>query len=116
MDKKIQGAEEVVKVQLDAYNANDFNTFADCYDKKIISYDLNTGNRIDELSGDQFFSHYRCKLSENRNIHCLITQRIVIDNLVVDKEIISNYRSTSCEELVIYQVDNGVITKMWFKK
>lgn len=107
---------EIVTRQLDAYNKHDFKSFASCYAADILSYDLNTSEQIKEMSGSNFFSHYEKKFLENPEIHCLVCERIICDNLVIDKERISNFQGKSHEELVIYQVQDGLITKMWFKR
>ncbi len=115
-DSSKRVVEEIVDLQLDAYNKGDYETFAKCYDINMVSYDLNTSEKIPELCGSYFFNHYRKKFSENPNLHCKVLKRITHENLVVDEEIVSNLQSKSVGELVIYQVDNGLITKMWFKK
>jgi len=107
---------EVVNKQLDAYNNRNYETFAACYRSDIISYDLNTSEVIEEMSGSGFFKHYSDKFQENPEIHCKVTERIVSGNMVIDNERISNYEGGSHDELVIYQVDEGVISKMWFKR
>lgn len=111
-----KNVEEIVDLQLKAYNEGDYETFVKYYDLNICSYDLNSSEEIPDLCGVHFFNHYRKKFSENPNLHCEVIQRIVQDNLIVDKEIISNIQLQTQEELVIYQVDNHLITKMWFKK
>jgi hypothetical protein len=108
--------EAVVDLQLKAYNAGDYKTFAKCYDLNILSYDFETSEQIPELCRIHFFNHYEKKFSENPNLHCQVVERIIHDNLVIDKEIVSNFQSKTIHELVIYQVDDGLITKMWFKK
>lgn len=109
-------AVEVVNKQLDAYNKQDYPVFAACYHPDIISFDLNTSRQIIEMSGSDFFKHYHDKFLNNPEIFCKVTQRIINGNLVVDQELISNFQGGSHSELVIYQVDEGLITKMWFKR
>lgn len=109
--------EEVVDRQLKAYNEGDYETFAACYHDNILSYDLETSAPLPHLSGLLFFTHYHKKFSENPTLHCQVIQRIVHDNLVVDKEIVSNCQSQTHQELVVYQVSQeGLISKMWFSK
>lgn len=116
MDLKKFALEEIVDLQLKAYNEGDYEAFAACYDLNILSYDFDTSAPIPHLCGIHFFNHYRKKFSENPNLHCQVIQRIVHDNLVVDKEIVSNFQSRTQNELVIYQVDQGLISKMWFSQ
>ncbi len=108
--------QKIVNKQLDAYNRCDYETFASCYQKDILSFDLNTSEQIQEMSGANFFEHYSQKFLKNPKIHCAVIQRIVQNNLIIDKERISNYQGSAHDELVIYQVDNGLISKMWFRR
>lgn len=107
---------EVVNKQLEAYNNRNYETFASCYRSDIISFDLHTSKVIEEMSGSGFFEHYSEKFKENPEIHCKVTERIVNGNMVVDNELISNFQGGSHNELVIYQVEDGIISKMWFKR
>ena len=107
---------DVVNKQLDAYNNHNYEVFASCYHKEIISFDLNTSEKYEEMSGSSFFKHYFDKFQENPKIHCAVIERIVDGNLVIDKERISNFQGTGHNELVIYQVNDGLITKMWYKR
>ena len=108
--------EEIVDGQLDAYNKGDYAAFATYYSEDVISYDLETCRPNPQMSGASFFAHYKKKLIDNPKIHCRVIQRIVHGNLVIDKEIISNCRGRDYEDLVIYEVDNEKISKMWFGK
>lgn len=107
---------EVVNRQLEAYNRCDYETFSSCYKSDILSYDINTSELIKEMSGSNFFNHYAKKFLENPEIHCEVRERIICDDLVIDKERISNFQGGNHEELVIYQVQDGLIKKMWFKR
>lgn len=105
---------EVVDNQLRAYNELDFETFALCYHKDIVSYELETGAGIEKMSGEHFFAHYRKKFKENPEIHCKVVQRMIHGNLVVDKEYITACNKRNHHEMVIYKIESGLITKMWF--
>lgn len=108
--------EEVVDRQLKAYNQKDYDVFASCYHEDITCYDFETSKINLEMCGDGFFKHYREKFLENPKIHCEVVNRLVHDNLVVDQEIISDYRNKTHREVVVYQVLQGKISKMWFSK
>ncbi|MFZ4773110.1 MAG: hypothetical protein ACOYK9_03880 [Chlamydiia bacterium] len=109
-------AEEVVQRQLIAYNEQNYEEFASCYLEDIISYHLETSLIDLEMSGSKFFDHYREKFTNNPNLHCRVTNRMVHKNLIVDHEILSGYNNRNFTDLVIYQVDDGKISKMWFTK
>ena len=109
--------EVIVNGQLEAYNKGDYEAFAAYYNEEIISYDLETCRPIPQMSGPSFFTHYRKKFAENPKIYCRVVHRILHGNLVIDKEVISKYSTNrDHEDLVIYEVDNEKISKMWFGK
>lgn len=107
---------EVVDRQLVAYNNGDFSTFTLCYDRNIQSYDFETNKLVPSMCGESFFAHYEEKFAQNPEIFCEVTDRMVHDNLVVDKELIKGYNGKNHREMVIYCVENNLITKMWFSK
>lgn len=107
---------DIVNKQLEAYNTHNYEVFSTCYHNDIVSFDLNTSEKIEEMSGSNFFTHYFDKFLENPQIHCTVIERIVNGNLVIDKEHISNFQGNEHNELVIYQVDDGLISKMWFNR
>lgn len=110
----MNNVQDIVDKQLAAYNKCDYETFASYYDPEITSYDLHTSVINHKMSRKNFFDHYREKFIQNPNIQCEVTNRIVHGNLVIDEEILTHYQNKSHKECVIYQVDNGRITKMWY--
>lgn len=107
---------QIVDKQLKAYNNLDFEMFASCYHENIQSYDLETQVQLENMCGEKFFAHYKEKFKQNPEIFCEVTERITHDNLVIDKEHITACRGNSHREVVIYKVEDGLISKMWFSK
>jgi hypothetical protein len=107
---------EIVDKQLQAYNEKDFETFASCYHKNILSFDIETQSPIESLSGENFFTHYQNKFCDNPKIFCEVTNRMVHNDLVIDQEYIRAYKGKNHREIVIYKVEDGRISKMWFSK
>lgn len=108
--------EQIVDRQLIAYNNKNFEEFSLCYHKDIKSYNFESNEVVPSMSNANFFTYYKKKFLENPNLHCEVTQRIIHGNLVFDREVISEYRNNCHIELVVYQVENRLITKMWFTK
>ena len=106
----------IVDKQLEAYNKADFSHFAECYDPNIKSYNFETNELVSEMCGDKFFKHYENKFQSNPELHCEVIERVVHDNLVVDKESIRFFQGGNHKEMVVYQVKDNLITKMWFSK
>lgn len=109
-------AVEIVDKQLKAYNSLDFETFASCYNQNIQSYSLETQELLETMCGKNFFAHYKEKFKQNPEIFCQVISRITHDNLVIDEEHITAYRGRNHREMVIYKVEDGLISKMWFSK
>lgn len=105
-----------VDQQLKAYNALDYESFVSFYAKDIQSYDIHSNSRIESMCGESFFSHYKAKFAKNPNLFCEVTERIVHGNLVIDKERITGCNNACHTEMVIYKVENGLITAMWFSE
>lgn len=109
-------AEEVVEKQLAAYNNGDYDLFASYYHSNITSYEMETGRQNPLMSGMNFFAHYRKKFLEHSKIHCKVVGRLIHNNLVIDQEVITNWGERSLSGLVIYLVEAGKVSKMWFSK
>lgn len=107
---------QIIDKQLHAYNNLDFETFASCYHENIQSYSLETQAQLENMSGEKFFAHYKEKFKQNPEILCEVTERIVHDDLVIDKERITSCNDNNHREMVIYKVKDGLISKMWFSK
>lgn len=107
---------QIVDKQLKAYNNQDFATFASCYHGDIESYNLENNARLENMCGEKFFSHYQEKFKQNPEIFCEVTERIIHDDLVIDKEYIRACKGNNHKEMVIYKVKDGLISKMWFSK
>jgi hypothetical protein len=105
---------DVVDKQLIAYNELDFDSFSSCYHQDIISYDIESGKRLDNLCARNFFNYYQEKFTKNPEIQCQVIQRMVHNNMVVDKEYITSCNGSNHYEMVIYMVEGGLIRKMWF--
>ena len=105
--------EQIVNIQLEAYNARDINAFLATYSDDIEIYD-NAGKMT--MKGHDDLRRSYSKLFDNTpNLNCRIENRIIINNKVIDKEnVIANDRVL--EAVAIYDVENGKITKVRFVK
>lgn len=114
--KELINITKVVDKQLEAYNKAEFSEFSACYDSNIKSYDFETNDLIPEMCGNYFFKYYKEKFQSNPELHCEVIDRVVHYNLVVDKERIYSFQGGNHQEMVIYQVQDNLIKKMWFSK
>ena len=105
--------ENIVNIQLDAYNARDIDKFVETYSEDIEIYNLN-GEMM--MKGHaQLRERYDALFKNTPNLNCRIENRIIINNKVIDKEnVIMNERIV--EAVAIYEVVEGKIKKVTFVK
>ena len=104
-------AEDVVNVQLDAYNARDIDKFVATYSEDIEIYNLN--GEMTMKGHEQLRARYDALFKNTPNLNCRIENRIKIGNKVIDKEnVIMNTRTV--EAVAIYEVVDGKIKKVTF--
>jgi len=104
-----------VSQQLDAYNARDIDAFMawwaeDCEYYQFPSHLLARGtDAIRQRHVERF---------KEPNLHGMLMERIVVGNVVVDKEVVTRTFPDGPGEvdvLAIYEVEHGRISKAWFK-
>jgi len=104
-----------VGAQLDAYNARDIDAFMawwadDCEYYQFPFHLLARGtDAIRQRHVERF---------KEPNLHGRLTERIVVGNVVVDKEVVTRTfpdGSGEVDVLAIYEVEHGRIAKAWFK-
>ena len=108
--------EAVVQKQLEAYNAHNLDAFAATYADDV---------ELTELPADVFvrgiaqLRERYAKPFADPTLHAEIVNRIVVGNTIVDHE---RVRRTfpegpgTMEALAIYVVENGKITRVWFRR
>ncbi len=105
--------EEIVRKQLDAYNARDIEALLRIYadDAQMFEHPsklLATGSA--ELR-ERFVARFK-----ERDLHAALRQRMVMDQTVVDhEEVTRNFPEGrgKIELVMIYEVQNGRIAKAW---
>jgi hypothetical protein len=107
------GAEQVVQIQLEAYNHRDVDAFLNTYASDAKLYD-----HPDKLwaSGlEQMRQVYSRLFKEAPNLHAKVSNRIVQGEFVIDQELVTglpdNQKITA---VAIYQVKGGKIANVWF--
>ena len=110
-DSNKETAEDVVNRQLDAYNARDIDKFVATYSEDIEIY--NSKGALTMKGHKQLRERYATLFKNTPNLHCIIENRIKINNKVIDKEkVTANDRIL--EAVVIYEVVDGKIKKVTF--
>jgi hypothetical protein len=104
--------ENVVQQQIEFYNNQDLEGFASTYADDITVYTF-PENTI-TLSGKQALIA-RYQETFKKKMFAEIKNRSIVGNKVIDWEIATNGLTGESTSLVaIYQVENQLITKVWF--
>jgi hypothetical protein len=106
-------AEQVVQVQLEAYNRRDLEGFLATYSPEIRIY-LHPDRLL--MSGlDQMRKEYGEAFAANPNGRAAITGRMVQGNYVVDHEHVTGQADgREIRAVAIYEVRDGKIRNVWF--
>jgi imidazolonepropionase-like amidohydrolase len=104
---------ELADQQLLAYNAHNLEAFLAAYAEDVEIYDLNTNTlrtkgKADMRKGYNF-------LNFATKLHCIVINRIVQGNMVIDHEEILSERGKNYA-VAIYEIKDGKIAKVWFTR
>lgn len=106
--------EDLIDLQLEAYNRRDLEAFAATYaqDVRIIGAD---GTRPPLIGIEALRETFGTKTFKLEGLHAEIRSRMVVGNKVIDHEITTwTARSAPIESVVVYEVNQGLITNVWF--
>ena len=105
--------EDVVQLQLDAYNARDLDRFVSAYgdDLRIIRPPAAAASIAGKAALAEYYATQRFNLV---GLNAALLNRMVLGNKVIDHECISGARDASFEVAAVYEVDGGVIRAVWF--
>ncbi|WP_266366746.1 nuclear transport factor 2 family protein [Tellurirhabdus rosea] len=103
--------EKVVQKQLDAYNAQNVDAFVATYADSVVLYQW--PNKV-MLSGKQALrQQYAGYFKNNPENYAALVGRIVQGNFVIDREKVTG-KGYEVYATAVYEVRNGLITKVWF--
>ena len=103
---------EIVQRQVEAYNAHDLEAFAATYSDSIQMYRLpNLEPSIRNKAELKEF--YGANRFTAPGLHAEILNRIVLGNKVIDHERITGLPNSPFECVVIYEVENDSIQRVW---
>jgi hypothetical protein len=103
---------EVVQRQVEAYNARDLEAFAATYSDSIQVF------RLPSLEASirnkaELKEFYRVNRFTAPDLRAAILNRVVLGNKVIDHERIAGLPNSPFECVVIYEVENGLIQRVW---
>ncbi len=103
---------EVVERQLAAYNARDLDRFVAEYSDTVTVCRLPAAEPaiVGKLRFAEFYATQRFNLPR---LYAEIVNRIVMGNKVIDHERITGVQPAPFEMVVIYEVDDQLIQRVW---
>ena len=106
-------AEEVVKRQLETYNARDLEGYL-----AVFSDDIQTFKPPElepAIDGKAMLSDFYATQRFNRpDLRAELINRMVVGNMVIDHERIFGVNEQPIEMAAVYEVVNGLIRRIWF--
>jgi hypothetical protein len=102
----------VVERQLEAYNARDLERFAATYAESITIYRLPALEPA--IVGQAKLREVYAARFRSTDLHAEILNRIVLGNKVIDHERVRGIRETPIEAVASYEVEDGLIARVWF--
>ena len=102
-------AHDVVDRQVAAYNAKDAQAFADVFAPDVEMTD--SSGAVFVRGRQQLFDHYGQYFRNEPDLHCDITNRIIVGNFVVDEESLSGGSRPPMKAIGIYEIRDGQIVR-----
>lgn len=103
---------DVVQRQVEAYNAHNLEAFAATYGETIQMIRLPATEPAIK-SKAELIEFYGSKRFTEPNLHAEILNRTVLGNKVLDHERITGLPNSPFECVVIYEVENDLIQRVW---
>jgi imidazolonepropionase-like amidohydrolase len=115
-DEIIQNTpQDLAQIQLNAYNAKDIESFLAVYSNDVEVYEF--PDKLLYKGIEKMRETYQPFFKSSPELHCKLVNRIVNGNYVIDQELITgNPRKPEINATAMYEVDGGLIKKIWFLK
>ena len=105
--------EEIIDRQLAFYNARDLDGFASCYSPHVEARDFPGNNLL--FSGHTALRERYGERFSNPALHADVVRRIPFGQFIIDWEHVHGIEAGRIKEaIVIYQVGEALIEKVWF--
>ncbi len=105
--------EELVQMQVNAYNARNLNAFMNCYANDVEAYSID--GKLLFSGADAMRKRYIALFKSSPNLHCEIKNRIVHGNTVIDYEKVTGFRGNkTVQAIAIYTIENNKIKTIRF--
>jgi putative hydrolase of HD superfamily len=116
IDAASEAEAEIVRLQLNAYNAKDIEAFMQFWsaDAEVFAWP----SKLIAKGADEIRSRHLERFKEP-DLHAQLISRVGVGGLVVDREIVTRNFATGRAKLDvigIYEFDGGAIRRAWFKQ
>jgi imidazolonepropionase-like amidohydrolase len=110
-----QSAEAIVQRQLEAYNAHDIEAFLATYAEDVEIFSLPNSETPDTTGLAAMRQIYGEMFAGLPDLNCQVVDRVVEGSYVIDQELcIVSAGEPRMRATAIYQVENGLIRRVWF--
>jgi len=106
-------AEDLVQMQLNAYNLGDIESFLEPYSDTVKVY--NFPDALIYQGKDRMRSGYAGFFESTPDLHCQLINRVVLGNTVVDHELVTGLNGNQeIKAVAIYKIRDGKIQEVYF--
>ena len=114
MSERITDPGAVIQRQMEAYNRGDAEAFCAFFAPDIVTR-LYENDEILASGLAENRELYRRRFSENPNLHMVVQSRVVLDNVVVDRELITGFDGgRTLTAIAIHEVRDGLVQRASF--
>lgn len=104
---------ELAQQQLDAYNNRDIDAFMKCYCDSVKVYGF--PNDLIMNGWLEMKNRYEQMFLETPDLHCLLLNRMVQGNTVIDQELVTRKKGEpATNAIAIYKVSDNCIQEVYF--
>jgi len=105
-----------VKKQLLAYNARNIEHFAPNFSDSVKLFRIGS-NEAFCIGIDDLYSKYSEFFDNKQDLNCLLTNRLVCGNFVIDEELVTGLEpGREVRAVAIYEIKDSLIQNVWFIK
>jgi hypothetical protein len=113
LDQQEQVGSKLAQQQLDAYNKRDIDAFMACYCEDVKVYQF--PNELMMNGWSEMRARYQRMFAETQDLHCLLLNRMVQGNTVIDQELVTKSKDEpSTNAIAIYKISNDCIQSVHF--
>lgn len=112
-NKPLANVDQIVKEQLQAYNARDMETFLATFSNEVQLFQY--PNKLTDEGKEALRNGYEGFFERTPDLNCEIKNRIIIGNKVIGEEYLT-MNGNNFSAVAIYEIENGKILKVTFIK